>query len=406
MRIFSANVLVGTLLAFTILGANELTAKTPKSYKSAVDAYQQGIAAIQKGRIKVAIPALEYAADHEILVAQLQLARIYAKGELLPKDTAKAFQYYQDLADRLAEANPYHEIAEIAAEAFVAIADYYRSGLPELLLSPDYRKATRLYHYAASYFGDPEAQYRLAGMYLEGVDGKQKNVKMAVRWLLNASRKNHPRALALLGVMLWEGQGVKRDAAKGLALLFLATEVATEGDRKRIKTTYRNAIAKASNKEERRAGRIIRQWRRDHGNSQGETLPWRENKVEKLETAGADKPLKAKPKIRFEDGKPIIETDSGSSQIAKGKGSPRENKNSAAKSKRLATKGAESRGGPDSAEQVPDSDFSYSGLSRAGERAKPGTTFSDDGSGTVFDNESGTQFMGTGTMPVGATDFR
>ncbi len=391
MRIFKAGVLIAAVLCATVSGVHPSMAGKTKSYESAVAAYQEGITAIQKGQVDLAILALEYAADNEILAAQLQLARIYAEGVLLPKDTSKAFQYYQDLADRLAEANPYNEIGEIAAEAFVAIAEYYKNGLPELLLSPNYRKAAGLYFYAASYFGDAEAQYRLAGMYLEGL-GREQDAKMAVRWLLTAAKQYHPRALALLGIMLWKGQDIRQDRARGLALLFLSTEVVATADRKRITSTYQDAWVKATKAEIQRAGRIVQQWRREIGKSKGKILPWGESEVA---VAKDDKPAKGQSKTE------------AASKSARRDVSPQDKKKEASEgSATLATKDGLSGGKSGPTSHEPDRNFGFTAPGDTSGPPKKGTTFSDDGNGNVFGNDSGTQFMGNGTLPVGATDIR
>ena len=51
-----------------------------------------------------------------------------------------------------------------------------------------------MFGYAASYFGDPDAQYRLGRMYLDG-NGALKEPKQAARWLSLAARKGQPTLL-------------------------------------------------------------------------------------------------------------------------------------------------------------------------------------------------------------------
>ena len=47
-----------------------------------------------------------------------------------------------------------------------------------------------LFRHAASYFGNAEAQYRLARLYMNG-DGVEKNLGLAVNWLSIAAKKQH-----------------------------------------------------------------------------------------------------------------------------------------------------------------------------------------------------------------------
>lgn len=360
-------------MAFVFVGTGGLSAKTVKHYQSAVEAYQVGMSEIRKGRIKTAIPALEYAADRKILVAQLQLARIYAAGKLLPKDNARAFHHYQDLADRLAETNPYHEFAEIAAEAFVAIAGYYNSGLPELLLRPNHREAARLYHHAATLFRDPIAQYKLAGMYLAG-RGVAKNTKTAAQWLLNAAKKGHSQSQTMLGLILWTGQGgVKKDPSQGLALLYLATKSAFKTDRVKFEGDYHRALNKASKTVRRRAGRIVRQWKRLYGGGGGGSDFG--NTGNTVATVGGDAAGDGAPKKKGKDSGMLAD-----------RGKKSDDDNESAGSERIGV--------------------GYQGLTGSGKRGKPGSTFSDDGSGSVFDDKGGAEFLGTSSLPVGAVDFR
>ena len=62
-----------------------------------------------------------------------------------------------------------------------------------------------MFRYAASYFGDSDAQYNLARLYLAGT-GAPKDPTQAARWLLLAANKGDHRAQALLGGMLFRGE--------------------------------------------------------------------------------------------------------------------------------------------------------------------------------------------------------
>ena len=138
------------------------------------------------------------------------------------KDRAKSYGYYQQIVSKFSGASPRHPVAGQIAKAFVALAGYYRDGIAELNIKPDAAYAASLYRHAASYFGHVEAQYNLARMYLEGT-GVNKNVRLAVNWLTNATRKRHAPSQALLGNLLWNGYGaIYHEPLKGLALIELA----------------------------------------------------------------------------------------------------------------------------------------------------------------------------------------
>ena len=98
--------------------------------------------------------------------------------------------------------------------------------------------------HAGAYFGDAEAQYQLGRLYLTGT-GVEKNPGVAANWLTMAARKQHASAQALLGEMLWSGEGVGQQQARGLALLMLAQENLrkTTDDTRWIIESYDKTIA-------------------------------------------------------------------------------------------------------------------------------------------------------------------
>lgn len=212
---------LGAFAALLTMVSVAVGADDPPPYASATEAYRQGVKALKSGRPATALPALEYAALRGVLGAQVKLARAYASGREVPKDDAKAFSYFQQIADQQADISPSSPIAKYAAEAFVALGQYYVDGIPAMPLAPNPSYAVDLFRHAASYFGDAEAQYRLARLYMNG-DGVEKNVGLAVNWLATAAKKQHAASQATLGEILWRGQEVRQRRARGLALIMLA----------------------------------------------------------------------------------------------------------------------------------------------------------------------------------------
>jgi TPR repeat protein len=139
----------------------------------------------------------------------------------VPKDDAKAFAYFEQIADQQADISPTSPVAEYAAEAFVALGQYYLDGIPSMPFPANPSDAADLFRHAASYFGSAEAQYRLARLYMDGI-GVEKNVGLAVNWLAIAAKKQHAASQATLGEILWRGQEVPERRARGLALIILA----------------------------------------------------------------------------------------------------------------------------------------------------------------------------------------
>jgi hypothetical protein len=214
---------LGALAAFMMLGPVKAGGDDPPPYASATEAYRQGTNALKAGRAAVALPALEYAAKRGVLGAQIKLARAFSAGRDVPKDDAKAFTYYEQIADQQADISPSSPIAKYAAEAFVALGEYYLDGIPAMPLVANPSYAADLFRHAASYFGNAEAQYRLARLYMNG-DGVEKNVGLAVNWLAIAAKKQHAASQATLGEILWRGQEMRPRRTRGLALIMLAHE--------------------------------------------------------------------------------------------------------------------------------------------------------------------------------------
>jgi len=238
---------LAALAALVTLGPVAVGADNPPPYASATEAYRQGVAALKAGRPAVALPALEYAAKRGVLGAQIKLARAYSTGRDVPKDDAKAFIYFEQIADQQADISPSSPIAKYAAEAFVALGQYYLDGVPAMPLRANAVYAVDLFRHAASYFGNAEAQYRLARLYIDGT-GVEKNVGLAINWLAIAAKKQHAASQAMLGEILWRGQQVRPRQARGLALIILAHEnaVASGKEPSWIGDLYREALG-ASN---------------------------------------------------------------------------------------------------------------------------------------------------------------
>ena len=221
-----------------------------QTYGSATAAYRLGVASLKAGDFEAAIPALEYAADRGVLGAQLKLAKIYANGNGVAANDAKAFYLFRQIANQRADISSSSPIARYVGEAFVSLGEYYREGLPEAGVDPNPRRAADLFRHAASYFGNADAQYALARLYLDG-EGVNKNVGLAVNWLATAAKKRHAAAQATLGELLWRGdEEVRQRSARGLALIMLARANAKADGKepKWIVELYREAVAAADPK--------------------------------------------------------------------------------------------------------------------------------------------------------------
>jgi uncharacterized protein len=217
------------------------------------------IATCVAGTLAASVSGSDGAAD---IIAQWKLGRMYADGEGVKRDDLRAFEYFRGIADAYADEAPDSPQGRFVARAFVALGNYYLEGIPDTAIKPDADRARELFAYAASYFGDPEAQYRLGRLYLDG-NGGLKDPKLAVRWLSLAANKGQHPAQAMLGEMLFNGEYVPRQAARGLMWLALARDGASPGETS-IADLYATARKQAT-VEDRAAARVdLERWLKEH----------------------------------------------------------------------------------------------------------------------------------------------
>ena len=202
------------------------------------------------------LTALEYAAEQGEPAAQWKLGQMYAVGDGVPQDALRAFNYFTDIANSHPDEPPGTQRARIVANAFVALGRYYVTGIPDTKIKADPARAREMFGYAASYFGDADAQYELGKLYL---DGKPSDVHEAARWFQLAANKGQCRAEAALGSILFEGRYVPRQAARGLMWLTLSRDCAG-ADESWIKPLYDKAVHRASDDERAMALVYLEDW--------------------------------------------------------------------------------------------------------------------------------------------------
>lgn len=226
--------------------------------QSTADAFRSGAKALLAGETAKAVTSLELAAEQGHAVAQWKLGRMYAEGDGVGRDDLRAFQYFSRIANAYADQSPDTPQARLVANAFVALGGYYLDGIPNSQVRADPARAKEMFSYAASYFADPDAQYHLARMYLEG-KSVQKDPRQAARWLGLAANKGQHQAQATLGAMLFEGKHVGRQSARGLMWLTLARDSAAT-DEKWIADLYDSAFKRATADERSQALAMLERW--------------------------------------------------------------------------------------------------------------------------------------------------
>jgi hypothetical protein len=220
------------------------------------EAFRSGYAAYKAGDQATALEALNFAAEKGHPAALWKLGRMYATGDLVNEDDKKAIEFFAKVANEYADGNPRGPDAPFVANAFVTLGGYYQSGVPGAV-SADPAQARRYFGYAASYFGDPEAQYSLATMFLQGEGGEQSE-RQAARWFKLAARKGHVGAQAEFGRMLYDGVGVERRPVEGLMWLTIA-RLNSPGDAV-IQARHEEAFSTATEDERRESTRLAEAW--------------------------------------------------------------------------------------------------------------------------------------------------
>ena len=194
-------------------------------FKTPQQAFRQGMDGYRSGNMKSSIEAFEYAAANGNPLARWKLGKMYADGDGVPHDDTKAFKYFSQIVQNYDEDDSDRRDLSVVSNAFVAVGVYSLTGIANSDVKADAERAFVMFQYAALNFGNADAQYNLARLYLDGSDGIGKDTRQAVRWLALAADKNHLPAQALLGHLLFTGiDGMSQQRAKGLMWLTLSKE--------------------------------------------------------------------------------------------------------------------------------------------------------------------------------------
>ena len=194
-----------------------------------------------------ALTALQDAANAGQPMALYQLGLMYENGEGVDKDPVKAFGYFSQIANDHADAAPRGVEADIVAQSFVKVGEYYAEGLPDAGIAADAGRSHRMIIHAATYFGDADAQYRLGELYLDDNE-LGANPLQGARWFSLAARKGHAAAQAKLGDLLFNGmEGLEPQPEEGLMWLIVAQRrVAGTPDEDWVTNLANSALAVAN----------------------------------------------------------------------------------------------------------------------------------------------------------------
>jgi|SRR6185437_5518342 TPR repeat protein len=253
-----------------------------KHFVSAQRALRVGVDDLNAGKIEAAVAALTYAAAKGQIIARWKLGELYAVGDGVSRDDLKAYQYFNQIVEDYDEDQPDQQDLSAISDAFVAVGVYSLNGIPTSTVRPNPRRAHELFQYAATIFDNPNAQYNLAHMYMSGAGGVAKDHIAAIRWLALAAKEGHRPSQALLGHMLFIGDGVPDRRAQGLMWLELAQDGASNPKDQWIHDLYQSDFGVASG-DDRQAAAMMREARAKGA----PPLPARSNVTSFLESFGA-----------------------------------------------------------------------------------------------------------------------
>ena len=259
LRAIVLSVAVLAAPAYALDGSKSDDAMAAAPPATAMEAFRSGAKSLKSGETAKGIHALEYAAENGHALAQWKLGRMYAEGDGVARNDFKAFEYFRGIADNHAEDNPNTPQARFVANAFVALGHYYLDGIPKTKIARDPERARAMFDYAASYFRDPDAQYYLAKLYLDGT-GAPQDSRQAARWFGLSAQKGQCAAQAMLGAMLFAGDHVPRQAARGLMWLTLAKDSARAADQPWVAKLYDSAFTQATEDERALALVYLKGW--------------------------------------------------------------------------------------------------------------------------------------------------
>lgn len=246
---------IAIVLGFIATSAHALDVKDHTKQANPFESFKTGVNAYKSGDKEEAVKALRYAAEMGHTGASWKLARMYADGDGVPENEYKSYQYFVKIIQSGAEPGSPNEA--YVSDALVEVAGFIRKGIKGTPVNPDPAYSRRLFMQAATNYGNPQAQFIVGQMALNG-EGGERNVVQAARWFHLASHKGHVGAQAMLGEMLFNAGKTVR----GLALMTAAYKRAGPKDIQWIRPMQENASDIVSDTERKKAfimaGDIIR----------------------------------------------------------------------------------------------------------------------------------------------------
>lgn len=207
---------------------------------------------------------LEYAAEEGSELAMWKLGRIYSKSPEGDKKHLRAFEMFSKVVGLQSDHSPYSERAPFISSALVSLGRYYRTGIPDSYVRKNRDQAWSMFFTAATYYGDPRAQYALFDM-CDGGGFDECSQVQAGRWLKRSAQNGDVTGQAKFGFMQFEGvNGVRRDPVQGLKWLTIARERAHSAQHAWVQKLHEQAFSVATEADRSKAGSLAEQWMRKY----------------------------------------------------------------------------------------------------------------------------------------------
>ena len=208
--------LMGLMIAGLLLGSGGAASAGP---------IEDAAAAYQRGDYATTLTLLRPLAEKGDVLAQLNLAGMYANGQGVEQSPAEAAKWLRMAA------------GQKSASAQNALGTMYYGGQG---VEQDLAQAAQWFRMAAAQ-GHPGAQYSLGQMYRAG-QGVPQDALEAVKWIRLAAEQGVTDAQLNLGVMYATGQGVAPDNIRAHMWFSVVAATAT-GEDARKATNNRNLVA-------------------------------------------------------------------------------------------------------------------------------------------------------------------
>ena len=201
------------IVAFSPLIATADNSPATQQSASVEQLFQQGSTLIKQNNLAKGIDLLRQAANQGHPTAAFEIASLHEMGVGVKKDYQQAKHFYE-IATNSGHRNAHFNLSLLLTN----------EAAPFVNLS-EARKVMQV----IALKGDIEAQYVLATLYKNSINGVSSQPSEAIRWLQSASKNSHGKAQFLLGIHYLKGDYVARNTQQAFNLLSSAAKQGVDG---------------------------------------------------------------------------------------------------------------------------------------------------------------------------------